>query len=80
MFENNESPFQGLTQLSQTSKHTVEEEFLTLTPRTTIQGLKDCKEVRVTSKLLHEILLFTIPVFINLFILKGYHLHIVGNH
>ncbi|XP_027916000.1 uncharacterized protein LOC114175441 [Vigna unguiculata] len=45
MFENNESPFQGLTQLSQTSKHTVEEEFLTLTPRTTIQGLKDCKEV-----------------------------------
>ncbi|QCD94166.1 Replication factor A [Vigna unguiculata] len=43
--ENNESPSQGLTQLSQTSKHTVEEDFLTLTPRTTIQGLKDCKEV-----------------------------------
>ncbi|XP_027913359.1 uncharacterized protein LOC114173274 [Vigna unguiculata] len=45
MIENNESPSQGLTQLSQTSKHTVEEDFLTLTPRTTIQGLKDCKEV-----------------------------------
>ncbi|QCD95798.1 Replication factor A [Vigna unguiculata] len=45
MFENNESPSQGLTQLSQTSKNTVEEDFLTLTPRTTIQGLKDCKEV-----------------------------------
>jgi len=47
MFENNESPSQGLTQLSQSSKHTVEEDFLTLTPRTTIQGLKDCKEVRM---------------------------------
>ncbi|QCD78217.1 Nucleic acid-binding [Vigna unguiculata] len=45
MFENNESPSQGLTQLSQTSKNIVEENFLTLTPRTTIQGLKDCKEV-----------------------------------
>ncbi|QCD78870.1 Replication factor A [Vigna unguiculata] len=45
MYENNESPSQGLKQLSQTSKHTVEEDFLTLTPRTTIQGLKDCKEV-----------------------------------
>ncbi|QCD94010.1 Replication factor A [Vigna unguiculata] len=45
MFENNESPSQGLTQLSQSSKNTMEEDFLTLTPRTTIQGLKDCKEV-----------------------------------
>ncbi|XP_027941291.1 uncharacterized protein LOC114195095 [Vigna unguiculata] len=45
MFENNESPSQGLTQLSQTSKNTVEEDFLILTPRTNIQGLKDCKEV-----------------------------------
>ncbi|XP_027905828.1 uncharacterized protein LOC114165385 [Vigna unguiculata] len=45
MFENNESPSQGLMQLSQSSKNTVEEDFLTLTPRTTIQGLKDCKEV-----------------------------------
>ncbi|XP_027906001.1 replication factor A protein 1-like, partial [Vigna unguiculata] len=45
MIENNESPSQGLTQLSQTSKNTVEEDFLTVTPRTTIQGLKDCKEV-----------------------------------
>ncbi|QCD86651.1 Replication factor A [Vigna unguiculata] len=44
MFENNEYPSQGLTQLSQSSKNTVEEDFLTLTPRTTIQGLKDCKE------------------------------------
>ncbi|QCD77262.1 hypothetical protein DEO72_LG1g884 [Vigna unguiculata] len=29
----------------ETSKNTVEEDFLTLTPRTAIQGLKDCKEV-----------------------------------
>ncbi|QCD82775.1 Replication factor A [Vigna unguiculata] len=28
----------------ESSKNTVEEDFLTLTPRTTIQGLKDCKE------------------------------------
>jgi len=70
MYENNESPSQGLKQLSQTSKHTVEEDFLTLTPRTTIQGLKDCKEVRMTSKFLHEIFLFVIPVFISLFYIQ----------
>ena len=52
MFENNESPSQGLTQFSQTSKNTVEEDFLTLTPRITIQGLKDCKEVRIDFLLL----------------------------
>jgi len=47
MCENTESPSQGLTQLSQSSKHTVEDNFLTLTPRTNIQGLKDCKEVKI---------------------------------
>jgi len=66
MIENNESPSQGLTQLSQTSKNTVEEDFLTVTPRTTIQGLKDCKEVRMTSKLFHVSLLLSIPFYINL--------------
>jgi len=60
MFENNESPSQGLTQLSQTSKNIVEEDFLTLTPRTTIQGLKDCKEVRIDFFIIVQFLLFTI--------------------
>jgi len=45
MSENIESPSQGLTQLSQSSKHNVEDEFLSLTPRNDIQGLKDCKQV-----------------------------------
>jgi len=47
MYENIDSPSQGLTQLSQSSKHTVEDDFLMLTPRTNIQGLKDCKEVNI---------------------------------
>jgi len=43
MSENTESPSQGLTQLSQSSKYSVEDEFLSPTPRNDIQGLKDCK-------------------------------------
>jgi len=79
MFENNESPSQGLTQLSQSSKNTMEEDFLTLTPRTTIQGLKDCKEVRIIFLFFYQILLFTIMSSLMFFILKG-HLHIVWNN
>ncbi|QCD86684.1 hypothetical protein DEO72_LG3g1209 [Vigna unguiculata] len=45
MFENTESPSQGLTQLSQSSKHSLKDEFLSLTLRNDIQGLKDCKQV-----------------------------------
>jgi len=80
MFENNESPSQGLMQLSQSSKNTVEEDFLTLTPRTTIQGLKDCKEVRIDFFIFLQILLFTIISSLIFFILKGHHLHIVWNN
>ena len=47
MCENTESSSQGLSQLSQSSKHSVEDDFLRLTPRTNIQGLKDCKYVRI---------------------------------
>jgi len=47
MCENTDSPSQGLTQLSQSSKHTVEDDFLMLTPETNIQGLKDYKEVSI---------------------------------
>ncbi|ESW08073.1 hypothetical protein PHAVU_009G015800 [Phaseolus vulgaris] len=39
-----DSPFQGLKQLSESSKHSLEDEFLQLTPRNTIESLKDCKE------------------------------------
>jgi len=45
MSENTESPSQGLTQLSQSSKHSLKDEFLSLTLRNDIQGLKDCKQV-----------------------------------
>jgi len=80
MFENNESPSQGLTQLSQTSKNTVEEDFLTLTPRTNIQGLKDCKEVRIYFCIIVQFFLFTIIHSLMFFILKGLHFHIVWNN
>ena len=70
MFENNESPSQGLTQLSQTSKNIVEEDFLTLTPRTTIQGLKDCKEVRIFFFYYCAIFVIHNNLFINVFYIE----------
>jgi len=45
MFSSSESPSQGLSQLSEASKHSLEDEFLQLTPKNTIGGLKDCREV-----------------------------------
>jgi len=39
------TPSQGITKLSQSFKHSVEDEFLSLTPRNDIQGLKDCKHI-----------------------------------
>lgn len=45
MTEIMESPSQGLSHLSEASKMSIEEEFLEATPRTTVQGLKVCKEV-----------------------------------
>lgn len=41
------SPSQGLSQLTETTKVTLEEEFLELTPRNTIHGLKDSKQVDI---------------------------------
>jgi len=70
MFENNESPSQGLTQLSQSSKNTVEEDFLTLTPRATIQGLKDCKEVRIFFFYFLSNFVVHNNLFINLFYIE----------
>lgn len=45
MCSSSDSPSQGLIQLSKSSKHSLEDVFLQLTPRNMIQGLKDCKEV-----------------------------------
>jgi len=45
MSSSSESPSQRLCQLSEASEHNLEDEFLQLTPRNTIEGLKDCKEV-----------------------------------
>ncbi|XP_068486959.1 replication protein A 70 kDa DNA-binding subunit D-like [Phaseolus vulgaris] len=44
MCSSSESPSQGLNQLSEASKHSLEDEFLHLTPRNTIEGLKECRE------------------------------------
>jgi len=43
--ENTDSPTQGLSQLCDSGKQNVNDEFIHLIPRNTIQGLKDCKEV-----------------------------------
>jgi len=47
MIESTNSPTQGLNQLCDSGKQNVEDEFLSLINRNTIQGLKDCKEVLV---------------------------------
>jgi len=44
MIETTNSPIQGLSQLFDSGKQNVEDEFIHLIPRNTIQGLKDCKE------------------------------------
>jgi len=78
MCENTESPSQGLTQFSQSSKHTVDDDFLIFISRTNIQGLKDCKEVRIYQHFKFCCLDECFDYFF--FILKGNHLHIVWNH
>ena len=45
MMEITKFPTQGLSQLCDSGKHNVDDEFIHLIPRNTIQGLKDCKEV-----------------------------------
>ncbi|KAK8464694.1 hypothetical protein PHAVU_010G059600 [Phaseolus vulgaris] len=44
MLESMNSPSQGLSQLCESSKQTPEDEFLHTSTRTTIAGLKDCRE------------------------------------
>jgi len=45
MMENTDSPTQGLSQLCDSAKQNVDDEFIHFIPRNTIQGRKDCKEV-----------------------------------
>ena len=45
MMENTDSPTQGLSQLCDSGKQNVDDEFIHFILRNTIQGLKDCKEV-----------------------------------
>ena len=42
-----DSPSQGLSRLCESSKQTPKDEFLQTSTRTTIAGLKDCREVNV---------------------------------
>lgn len=44
-----ESPGQGLSQITETTKISMEEEFLELTPSNIIKGLKNCKQVYFVS-------------------------------
>jgi len=47
IIESTNSPTQGLSQMCDFGKQNVEDEFLSLIHRNTIQGLKDCKEILV---------------------------------
>lgn len=44
------SPNQGLTQLEESAMISLAEDFLNLTSRTTVEGLKECKEVKNTDQ------------------------------
>ncbi|QCE04960.1 hypothetical protein DEO72_LG8g3002 [Vigna unguiculata] len=44
MWDSTESPSQALTQLSQSSKASLEDEFIKINPKSSIKGLKDFKE------------------------------------
>jgi len=53
------SPSQGLSRLFDfTSKHNIQDEFLKISPRTTIQSLKDYKEVIIPIIFLSTSLVF----------------------
>ncbi|QCE13440.1 replication factor A1 [Vigna unguiculata] len=47
MWDNTESPSQALTQLSASSKVSLEDDFIKLHPRSSIEGLKDFKQVQI---------------------------------
>ncbi|XP_027903772.1 uncharacterized protein LOC114163676 [Vigna unguiculata] len=49
MWDNTESPSQALTQLSASSKVSLEDDFIKLHPRSSIEGLKDFKQVKYLS-------------------------------
>jgi len=53
MWDNTESPSQPLTKLGQSSKVSLEEDFIKLHPRCSIEGLKDFKQVEFFSSLFH---------------------------
>jgi len=53
MWDSIESPSQPLTQLGQSSKVSLEEDFIKLHPRCSIEGLKDFKQVEFFSSLFH---------------------------
>ena len=53
MLDSTESPSQPLTQLGQSSKVSLEEDFIKLHPRCSIEGLKDFEQVKLFSSLFH---------------------------
>ena len=52
MWDNTESPSQALTQLCASSKVSLEDDFIKLHPRCSIEGLKDFKQVEFFSSIL----------------------------
>lgn len=69
-----QSPSQGLTQLTESPKITIEEEFLELTPRNTVDGLKRSREV---SRLFYKV--FNLFFLCNLITyILSYYWHCVG--
>jgi len=53
MWDSTESPSQPLTQLSASSKVSLEDDFIKLHPRSSIEGLKDFKQVQIFVSMLH---------------------------
>jgi len=68
MWDSTESPSQPLTQLCQSSKVSLEDDFIKLDPRSSIEGLKDFKQVQIFFSMLHiNIFLFiTFHIFIHI--------------
>jgi len=53
MWDSTESPSQALTQLCASSKVSLEDDFIKLHPRSSIEGLKDFKQVQIFVSMLH---------------------------
>jgi len=53
MWDSTESPSQPLTQLCPSSKVSLEDDFIKLHPRSSIEGLKDFKQVQIFVSMLH---------------------------